>query len=66
MIGPEGSAHGRRTKLVCTIGPATATAERIPGAWVVLEADAGHFPWVERPGCVVAAVDRLAGEVGTT
>ena len=40
---------------------ATATAERIPGAWVLLEADAGHFPWVERPGCVVAAVDRLAG-----
>ena len=45
---------------------ATATADRIPGAWVALEADAGHFPWVERPGCVVAAVDRLAGEVGPT
>jgi pimeloyl-ACP methyl ester carboxylesterase len=45
---------------------ATATAERIPGAWVALEADAGHFPWVERPGCVVAAVDRLAAGVGPT
>jgi pimeloyl-ACP methyl ester carboxylesterase len=22
---------------------------------------AGHFPWFERPGCVRAALDRLAG-----
>ncbi|HEX3824955.1 MAG TPA: alpha/beta hydrolase [Mycobacteriales bacterium] len=36
------------------------TAERIPGAWVEVVADAGHFPWTERPGCVRAALDRLA------
>jgi pimeloyl-ACP methyl ester carboxylesterase len=39
----------------------TETAERIPGAWVELVDDAGHFPWLERPGCVKAALDRLVG-----
>lgn len=39
---------------------ARATAERIPGAWVHLEPGAGHFPWLEHPGCAVAALDRLA------
>jgi pimeloyl-ACP methyl ester carboxylesterase len=36
------------------------TAERIPGAWVEVIDDAGHYPWVERPGCVRSALDRLA------
>lgn len=36
------------------------TAARVPGAWVQEVAGAGHFPWVESPGCVRAAVDRLA------
>jgi pimeloyl-ACP methyl ester carboxylesterase len=36
------------------------TAERIPGAWLEVVEDAGHFPWVERPGCVRSALDRLA------
>jgi pimeloyl-ACP methyl ester carboxylesterase len=39
---------------------AGATAAAIPGAWLELVEDAGHFPWVERPGCVRSAVDRLA------
>jgi pimeloyl-ACP methyl ester carboxylesterase len=37
------------------------TARRIPGAWAALEPGAGHFPWLERPGCVLAALDRLCG-----
>jgi pimeloyl-ACP methyl ester carboxylesterase len=37
-----------------------ASAERVPGAWGISVADAGHFPWVESPGCVAAAMDRLA------
>jgi pimeloyl-ACP methyl ester carboxylesterase len=37
-----------------------ATAARIPGAWVEVIADAGHFPWIEQPGCVRAALSRLA------
>jgi pimeloyl-ACP methyl ester carboxylesterase len=39
---------------------AAATAERIPGAWVHIEPGVGHFLWLERPGCGVAALDRLA------
>ena len=39
---------------------AQATAARIPGAWAHLEPGTGHFLWLERPGCAVAALDRLA------
>jgi proline iminopeptidase len=35
------------------------TAAAIPGAWVEVVEGAGHFPWVERPGCVRSALDRL-------
>ena len=43
---------------------AQLTVDRIPGAWAQLEPGTGHFPWLEHPGCVVAALDRLAH--GTT
>jgi pimeloyl-ACP methyl ester carboxylesterase len=36
------------------------SAERVPGAWSVSIPDAGHYPWFEAPGCVGAAMDRLA------
>ncbi len=36
------------------------TAERIPGAWSHIEPGAGHFLWHESPGCLLAAMDRLA------
>jgi pimeloyl-ACP methyl ester carboxylesterase len=39
---------------------AVQTATRIPGAWVEAVDGAGHFPWLERPGCVRSALDRLA------
>ncbi len=35
------------------------SADRIPGAWWHVEPGAGHFVWVESPGCVLAAMDRL-------
>jgi pimeloyl-ACP methyl ester carboxylesterase len=38
------------------------TARRIPGAWWHVEPGAGHFVWHERPGCLVAAMDRLVGD----
>jgi pimeloyl-ACP methyl ester carboxylesterase len=41
------------------------TADRIPGAWVQVLPNAGHFPWIETPGSVRAAVDRLAAGTGT-
>jgi len=39
---------------------AAATAAAIPGAWLDIVPDAGRFPWFERPGCIRAALDRLA------
>jgi pimeloyl-ACP methyl ester carboxylesterase len=38
---------------------AAATAAAIPGAWLDIVPNAGHFPWFERPGSVRAALDRL-------
>jgi pimeloyl-ACP methyl ester carboxylesterase len=38
-----------------------ASAERVPGGWGISVPDAGHLPWYERPGCVAAAMNRLAG-----
>lgn len=38
----------------------TDSAAPIPGAWVEVVDGAGHFPWVERPGCVRSALQRLA------
>jgi pimeloyl-ACP methyl ester carboxylesterase len=37
----------------------TDSAARIPGAWTQVVAGAGHFPWHEAPGCLLAAMDRL-------
>ena len=37
----------------------TETADRIPGAWCEIVAGAGHFIWHEKPGAVLAAMDRL-------
>jgi pimeloyl-ACP methyl ester carboxylesterase len=37
----------------------TETGARIPGAWAEVVRGAGHFPWHEAPGCVLAAMDRL-------
>jgi pimeloyl-ACP methyl ester carboxylesterase len=39
---------------------AVATAERLPAGWVEIVQAAGHFPWLEQPGCVRAALNRLA------
>ena len=35
------------------------TADRIPGAWWWAEPGAGHFIWLEAPGAVLTAMDRL-------
>ncbi len=40
---------------------ATDTASRILGAVVEEVPRAGHFPWLDSPGCVRAALQRLAG-----
>ena len=40
------------------------TAALIPGARVQLIAEAGHFPWLERPGFVRAAVEAMLRQAG--
>ena len=37
----------------------TDAAARIPGAWVEVVPGAGHFPWLDVPGCVRRALRRL-------
>lgn len=38
-----------------------ASAALIPGARSVVEADCGHFPWIERPGSVRKALEQVLG-----
>jgi pimeloyl-ACP methyl ester carboxylesterase len=38
---------------------AELSAAAIPGAWAEVVADAGHFPWLDKPGCVRAALTRV-------
>ena len=37
--------------------------QEIPGSQLVLFKDAGHFVWIEAPGSVRRALDRLADQV---
>lgn len=54
---PVGVLVGGRSPMPPEAG--IATAERIPGAWWHVEPEAGHFPWHEAPGCLLATMDRL-------
>jgi len=38
--------------------------DRVPGAWLDVVEEAGHFVWIEAPGAVRRALDRLAGATG--
>jgi pimeloyl-ACP methyl ester carboxylesterase len=40
------------------------TAALIPGAEVIIVPRAGHFPWIERPSCVAAALAALRTRAG--
>jgi proline iminopeptidase len=52
--------HGAASPMPVTAS--TETAEAIgPAASVEVLDGAGHFPWIERPGAIRAALDRLAG-----
>jgi pimeloyl-ACP methyl ester carboxylesterase len=41
------------------------TADAIPGAWLEVIEDAGHFPWHEKPGRVGRSLDRLVASAGS-
>ena len=55
---PLGFVAGKCSPMPCDQA-AGATARAIPGAWLEVVPDAGHFPWFERPGCVRTALQRL-------
>jgi pimeloyl-ACP methyl ester carboxylesterase len=57
---PFGVLVGERSPMPPSAG--TDSAARIPGAWAHVEPGAGHFPWHEAPGCLVAAMDRLVAQ----
>jgi pimeloyl-ACP methyl ester carboxylesterase len=54
---PVGFVVGAGSPIPATA--ATDTAQRIPGSWVDSVPEAGHFVWVEAPGRVRAALERL-------
>lgn len=54
---PVGFVHGERSPMPVT--SSSDTADRIPGAWVDVVAGSGHFIWLEAPGAVRRALDRL-------
>jgi pimeloyl-ACP methyl ester carboxylesterase len=54
---PVGVLVGERSPIPNSAG--SDTADRIPGAWWRAEPGAGHFIWLEVPGAVLAAMDRL-------
>jgi pimeloyl-ACP methyl ester carboxylesterase len=56
---PLGVLVGERSPMPPTAG--VDTAARVPSAWSRVEPGVGHFVWTEKPGCVLAALDRLAG-----
>ncbi|WP_107766435.1 alpha/beta fold hydrolase [Nocardioides terrigena] len=59
---PVGVLVGERSPMPPSAG--TGTAARIPGAWSHVEPGVGHFVWIESPGCVLVAMDRLVAGRG--
>ena len=59
---PFGFVHGAGSPMPVTAS--ADTAARIPGAWTDVVDGVGHFVWLERPGAVRAALDRLTGRSG--
>jgi pimeloyl-ACP methyl ester carboxylesterase len=56
---PVGFVHGARSPMPQRAS--TDAAERIPGAWVEIVPGAGHFPWLDVPGSIGTALQRLTG-----
>jgi len=54
---PVGFVHGKASPMPVTAS--TDAAARIPGAWVEVVDNAGHFLWLDVPGSVRTALSRL-------
>jgi proline iminopeptidase len=59
---PVGFVTGERSPMPRTAS--TDAAARIPDAWTVSIPGVGHFPWIERPGCIRAPLERLRAQAG--
>ena len=59
---PVGFVMGAGSPMPATA--ATDSADRIPQSWVDVVPGAGHFVWLEAPGRILAAVNRLHEQVG--
>ena len=57
IVVPVGFVHGERSPM--PLRASTESAERMPGAWVEVVPDAGHFPWIDVPGSVRSALTSL-------
>ena len=57
LAAPLGVVAGGASPMPTTA--ASDIVDRVPGAWLEVVDGAGHFPWLERPGRVGAALDRL-------
>jgi pimeloyl-ACP methyl ester carboxylesterase len=55
---PFGCVTGEKSPLPHDLAGG-ATAKAIPGGWCEVVEGAGHAPWVERPGSVASALQRL-------
>jgi pimeloyl-ACP methyl ester carboxylesterase len=54
---PLGFVAGGRSPM--PVSASSDIADLVPGAWTEVVADAGHFPWIDRPGSARAALERL-------
>jgi proline iminopeptidase len=57
---PVGFVAGEASPM--PISSSTDAAYRLPNAWVETVPEAGHFPWLDVPGSVKAALDRLLAD----
>ena len=57
---PVGFVTGERSPMPRTAS--TDAAARIPDAWNETIPGVGHFPWIERPGCMLAPLERLSAQ----
>ncbi len=57
---PFGVVVGERSPMPPSAG--IDSAALIPDCWSHVVSDAGHFPWHEAPGCLVAAMDHLVAK----
>jgi pimeloyl-ACP methyl ester carboxylesterase len=59
IVTPVGILMGEGSPMPTTAG--SDTAGRIPGGWSEVVPGAGHFVWIESPGAVLAALERITG-----